>query len=124
MTPNIVTIDVILICAHNQYKLEKKCLNSMQSFDYFSMTISVKTKLPPTAVSKMENIESYEAASPLKQFTFWDYILLIGSVCFDGVCVLILSIPNTILSIWHCFVYKARKSVAGQTALVRVKIFN
>lgn len=68
----------------------------------------------------MDNIVSYEAAPPLKQFTTWNYIALFGTVFFNVVRVLILSIPNNLLSIWLCFVYPTRKSVEGQTALVRV----
>lgn len=68
----------------------------------------------------MDNIVTYEAAPTYKQFTTWDYIALVGAVFLDLVRVLILSIPNNLLSIWHCFVYPARKSVDGQTALVCV----
>lgn len=70
----------------------------------------------------MENIAAYEAAAPFKPFTTWDYIILVCTVFLETVRVLILSIPNNLLSIWHCFVYPAHKSVGGQTALVRLNV--
>lgn len=71
----------------------------------------------------MENIFDfgkvpYEAAEPIKESTTYEYIAFFAGVFFDVFRVMVLSIPNYLLSILHCFVYPARKSVTGQTALV------
>lgn len=89
-----------------------------------SVLILVRTFLSTSVVIvKMENIFDlgkvpYEAAPPSKQFTVWDYIALILAVLLDFARVLILSIPNDLLSIFHWLIRPAMKSVHGQTALV------
>lgn len=75
----------------------------------------------------MENILDlgkvpYEAAPPLKQFTFCEYVALFGAVFLDLARVVILSIPNDLLSIFHWFISPSKKSVYGQTALVSLSV--
>lgn len=60
----------------------------------------------------------YEAAQPIRPSTTYEYIEFLAIVFFDVIRVMVLSVPNYLLSLLHCFVHPASKSVTGQTALV------
>lgn len=62
----------------------------------------------------------YVPADPIKRQSFPAQIAFVILLIYDLIKVVVLCAPNCLISIYHCVVGKPKKSVEGQTVLVRL----